>query len=97
MPRSRKLQGGASAPAVPAPPPSAPHVIDPDAVYSVEEFQRALKLRASTARREFREGRLRVARRAGKNYILGEWILEWLRGGELPRRRKAAAARQRRA
>jgi hypothetical protein len=33
-----------------------------------------------------REGRLRIARRAGRYYILGRWLLEWLEGGELPPR-----------
>jgi hypothetical protein len=54
-------------------------------VYTVAAAIKALGLRKSTLRREYREGRLRVSRRAGHNFILGAWLLEWLRGGELPR------------
>jgi hypothetical protein len=64
----------------------AVHVIEPSGVYTVDDTRRILKLRQSTIRREVREGRLRVARRAGRYYLLGEWLLEWIRGGELPRR-----------
>jgi Helix-turn-helix domain len=63
----------------------APHVIQETAVYSVEEAQAALRLRPSTIRRELREGRLRVAKRAGRYYLLGEWLMEWLRAGEVRR------------
>ncbi len=68
---------------VPAAEPTAapvqPHIIYPTAVYSAEEARRALRLRESTIRREVREGRLRVARRAGRHFILGSWLLRWLR------------------
>jgi hypothetical protein len=60
-------------------------VLDPLRVFTAEELRRALGLRKSTLRREVRERRLRVARRAGKYFILGEWVIEWLRGGELKR------------
>jgi hypothetical protein len=71
--------------------PEAPHRIDPLAVYSVSAAQQALNLRRSTIRRELREGRLRVSKRAGRYYLLGEWLLEWLRGGEVTRRRGSAS------
>ncbi len=76
------------APAKPAAP--LPRVIDPNAVYLADEFRAVFRLRVSTIRREVREGRLRIAKRAGRYYLLGEWILEWLQGGELPRRQVAA-------
>jgi hypothetical protein len=41
-------------------------------------------LRQSSVRREIREGRLRVCKRCGRYYFLGEQLLAWLRGGELP-------------
>ena len=78
---------------MPAPPVAAPHVIAPTAVYSVVEAQAALRLKESTIRREVREGRLRVSKRAGKYLLLGEWLIEWVRGGEV--RRKAAAREDR--
>jgi hypothetical protein len=70
----------------PAAVPTAVHVIDPTGVYSVEDCIRIFRLRKSTIRRELREGRLRVSKRAGRYFLLGEWLLEWLRGGELVRR-----------
>jgi hypothetical protein len=72
---------------------TTPHVIHPTAVYFVDEAKRILRLRDSTIRREVREGRLRIAKRAGRYYLLGEWLLEWLRAGELKRRRETATAR----
>jgi hypothetical protein len=76
VPRKRKP------PDAPAPSSSQPHVVSPDAVYTVGEFQAALKLTRSTVRREVKAKRLRVAKRAGKYFLLGKWILEWLEGGE---------------
>jgi hypothetical protein len=71
----------------PKPSRQLPHPINPNECYSIAAFQKALGLAASTARREHREGRLRVGRRGGKNYILGKWIWEWLEKGELHRRK----------
>jgi hypothetical protein len=65
------------------------HVIMPTAVYTADQAQRILRLRPSTIRREVREGRLRVSRRGGRYYLLGEWLIEWLRAGEVRRRRQA--------
>jgi hypothetical protein len=65
---------------------AAIHVIQANAVYGVEEAIQVFRLRKSTIRREIREGRLRVSKRAGRYYLLGEWLLEWIRGGEQPRR-----------
>src|SRR5262249_51351141 len=60
-------------------------VIDPHAVYFTDTLQRGFRLRKSTIRREGKEGRLRPAKRGGRYYLLGEWVLEWLRGGEVKR------------
>jgi hypothetical protein len=67
-----------------------PHVIDPNAVYLLPQINEALGLRESTVRREVREGRLRIAKRAGRYYCLGSWLLEWIAGGELRPRAPAA-------
>jgi hypothetical protein len=56
------------------------HVVEPTAVYTAETFRRAFGLRASSLRREVREGRLKVYKRCGKYFILGEDVLAWLRG-----------------
>src|SRR4051794_17537461 len=60
-----------------------PHVIHPTAVYTVAAAQEALGLRDSTVRREVREGRLRISKRAGKHYLLGSWLLDWIEAGEV--------------
>jgi hypothetical protein len=64
------------------------HVIEPTAVYTGESLRAALGLPKSTVGREVRLGRLRVTKRAGKYFLLGEWILEWLEQGEVCRKRK---------
>jgi hypothetical protein len=82
--RRQNLDG---APDAADPPP--PHRIDATAVYTRAAAQAALGLNRTTLAREIREGRLRVSKRAGRYFLLGEWILEWLRAGEV-RRRPAA-------
>jgi hypothetical protein len=59
-----------------------PHVIHPTAVYTLDVATRALDLAKGTLKREARLGRIRVSRRAGRYYLLGSWILDWLRAGE---------------
>jgi hypothetical protein len=71
-----------------APPLPLPHVIDPNAVYNVEAAQRCLHLRKRTIALEHKAGRLRVAKRAGRYYLLGKWLLEWLEAGEHRPKRK---------
>jgi hypothetical protein len=73
------------------PPTLAAHVIVPNAVYTVAQARAALGTKATTIPREIRHGRLRAARRGGRHYLLGEWLLEWLRAGEVTIRRKAEA------
>jgi hypothetical protein len=65
---------------------SAPHVINPTAAYLLAQAQECLGLRKSTLHREIRQGRLRVSKRAGKYFILGQWLLDWIEGGEVKRR-----------
>jgi hypothetical protein len=64
----------------------AVHAVVPTGVYFVDTFRKLFRLRKSTVRREVREGRLRIAKRAGRYYLLGKWVLQWLEEGELPRR-----------
>jgi hypothetical protein len=59
--------------------------IHPNDVFTLSGARAALRLAKSTFRREVREGRLRVSCRAGRRWLLGSWLLEWLRGGELAR------------
>lgn len=63
-----------------------PHVIDPRGLYFPGDVVEVFRLRNSTIRREVREGRLKVAKRAGRYFMLGEWLIEWLRGGVVERR-----------
>jgi hypothetical protein len=61
-------------------------VIDPKAVFTIDQARRTLQLAKNCLPREIRLGRLRVAKRAGKYLILGAWLLEWIEAGELPPR-----------
>lgn len=67
-------------------------VIYPTAVYTIPTLTAALGLRAHSVSREVRQGRLRHARLSGRYWILGEWVLEWLREREMRRQRDAPAA-----
>jgi len=69
-----------------APPPPILPALDlrPDAVYRPEQIRTALGLRVSSLRTEWRQGRLRVVRRCGRNYLIGRDVLDWLNGGEVP-------------
>ena len=70
----------------PAPPPfgiNAPHVVYPGAVYTVQDLRQIFGLKASSVRREVRLGRLRIAKRCGRYYCLGQWVLQWFTNGEL--------------
>jgi hypothetical protein len=80
MPRQR------SKPAEDAPPPSTAPALDirPDGIYRTETVMAALGICRASIRKEWREGRLRVVRRCGKNYLIGRDVLAWLDGGELP-------------
>ena len=66
------------------------HIIHPSAVYSQEAVRLSLGLKTATLQREIRLGRLRVAKRAGRYYILGSWLLEWVEKGEVQRRNRQA-------
>jgi hypothetical protein len=59
------------------------HRVDPTGVYFVDTFQRLFRLKTSSVRREVREGRLRIAKRCNRYYLLGTWILEWIEAGEV--------------
>jgi hypothetical protein len=67
------------------------HVIEPRGVYSLAAAKEALGLKKETLAREARLGRLRVSKRAGRYFILGAWLLEWVEAGEVRRRRVTPA------
>jgi hypothetical protein len=60
-------------------------VILPTAAYSLDQARRLLGLKKNCLPREARLGRLRVSKRAGRYFVLGEWLLEWISTGELAR------------
>jgi hypothetical protein len=62
---------------------SASHVIYPGAVYTVDDLRRIFGLKASSVRREVRLRRLRISKRCGRYYCLGQWVLQWLGEGEV--------------
>ena len=57
------------------------HVIHPNAVYFLDPAPVRLRVKAATSLREVREKRLHVSRRAGRYFILGMWVLEWIEAG----------------
>ena len=57
-------------------------VIDPHGVYRPDQARELLGLKKNCLAREFRLGRLRMARRGGLNFIMGAWLLDWLKAGE---------------
>jgi hypothetical protein len=61
--------------------------IDPDDVFLVSELTERLAVKPNTLPREIRQGRLRCAKRAGRHYVLGAWVLQWLQAGEVRRRK----------
>jgi hypothetical protein len=62
---------------------AATFILDPHAVFTGAQLVELLGLRTSTLRREIREKRLRVSKRAGRYYFLGTWVREWLEAGEI--------------
>jgi hypothetical protein len=68
-----------------------PHVIVPTAIYTLATAAEALGLPSSCLPREVRLGRLRVTKRSGRYFVLGSWLLAWLRGGEVRRQRAREA------
>lgn len=69
-----------------SPQPPQPHVVDPRGVYTPELLRQLLGFREHTLSREIALGRLRVAKRMGGYLILGRWILDWIKAGEVESR-----------
>lgn len=65
---------------------SEPIVIPANAVYSAAEARIVLGLAKASLGREIRLGRLRVAKRCGKYFFMGSWLIEWIEGGEVTRK-----------
>jgi hypothetical protein len=64
--------------------------IDPNQVFTLDQARDLLGLAATALPRECRAGRLRHARRRGRTFILGQWLLEWVAEGEVTTRRRHA-------
>lgn len=62
-----------------------PPVLHPNTVLTLASARALLGLSKSGLQREIRLGRLRCSKRAGKCWILGAWLLEWLASGEVVR------------
>jgi hypothetical protein len=69
-----------------------PPILDPRAVFTVQSATAFLSLNPTSLPRAIRRGELRVSRRGGKYFILGEWLIAWLEGGTRTRRRAGARA-----
>lgn len=59
-------------------------ILHPTAAYSTEQLRQLLGLAESTLRAEKRAGRIKWARRAGRDFYLGQWVLDWIEGGVAP-------------
>jgi hypothetical protein len=59
------------------------HEIKRDAVYTVETATKPLDLADTTILTEIRRKRLCASRRAGRYFILGEWLLRWIAEGDV--------------
>jgi hypothetical protein len=69
-------------------PPLPPiRVIDPYAVFRLDELRVVLGLPRTTLRREVRQGRLRVVKRAGCYWCLGRWLIQYFEDGPAPKSR----------
>jgi hypothetical protein len=65
-------------------------VVDPNCILTIDQARHVLGLAKGCLPREVRLGRLRVSRRAGRHFVLGRWLLEWIEGGELRRDKRTA-------
>jgi len=65
------------------------HIVEPLGVYTPDQIREVLGLRDNSIPREIRAGRLRVAKRCGRYFILGSWIISWLEAGIVARGRPA--------
>lgn len=78
MPR-RKPTPPAEAATATAPAP----IVDPNAVYTAAQLRQLLGLKASSIRTAWRKQGLVVARRCGRIFVRGQWVLDWLEGGRV--------------
>jgi hypothetical protein len=74
-------------PVVTSDPPAilTPVVLHPRMVLSLDQARQTLGLAKNCLPREVRKGRLRVAKRAGKYFTTGKWLMEWLTTAEVRR------------
>jgi hypothetical protein len=74
----------------PAAVPAVPRIYA-NQIFDLETARAVLQLPESTLPRECRLGRLRHGKRAGKIFILGKWIIQWIETSEIHRRRRRAS------
>jgi hypothetical protein len=72
-------------------------IIRTNAIYTLEGLRSSLGLPKSTLSREIRLARLRVTKRAGRYFLLGKWIIQWLEEGEVRRNDRREAQDESRA
>jgi hypothetical protein len=71
-------------------PMTEPVRIADDEVYTIEAARLVLGVPGRTLRREVRDGRLRVAKVAGRYLVPGPWLRDYVTACEVKRHRKAA-------
>jgi len=60
-------------------------VIEPLAPYRRHQVAQLLGMPLAGVRAAIKSEGLRRSRRRGRDYILGEWLLEWIKAGEVVR------------
>jgi hypothetical protein len=60
--------------------------IQPNTVYTIGQARALFGLRPSSLAREIRLGKLTVAKKSGRYFILGSWLLQWIENGALERK-----------
>jgi hypothetical protein len=65
--------------------PPAVRTIPADGVWLLNELGEFMRLPRTCLKREARLGRLRVSKRSGRYFVLGQWVREWLEAGEVKR------------
>jgi len=63
--------------------------VQPDAVYTLAQLSRVLRVGITIIREAIRRGKLRHTERDGQRLVRGEWVVRWIAGEETRARRKS--------
>jgi hypothetical protein len=69
--------------------PGAELIIEPTGIYRPSRIQAILGLKTNTIPRQVRLGHLQISKRAGRHFILGQWLIDWIESGKIQRKRRS--------